>query len=355
MQKFIIITIALAIFGCEKKEDTFQNDYFSNKHFLKGEIVIEQSKLLDPVHIASIDSFLIISNYKGEPLIEIFTKSGDLVTGIINYGKGPREMLIVGDIQTDINDKAIYICDLALKKILKCDLEKAVNNINYKPSVYYNLNSSNAKKLMFDKIWLGNDFLLCESRSPQGRILILDPEGNNPFYHLDYPDKTLISSNISDFDNAKLYASTLCLSPDRSKLAIATYSAGMLELYQINKNKIDRIWSINEFFPQGIKLVKMGERQVAVHTQESVSGYLDICCSKKYVYALYSGKKLSESDYAWGKTVKVISWNGDETFEYILNRKVKRIDVTKNDEFLYGVSENSNKEPEIIRFILKNN
>src|SRR5690606_26036865 len=112
------------------------------------------------------------------------------------------EVLIVGDIQVDDKRNVFYVCDLIAKKLLECKIEDVIADDNYIPTVLFNKSEAvAADELIFDKVLVGKNKLICESRSPSGRFLLLDSIGNFMSYSVAYPDKELISNNLSDFDN----------------------------------------------------------------------------------------------------------------------------------------------------------
>ena len=347
--RFYLAVFLCLVLACNNKNELGYENPFQTRYSLTGTTIIDQSKLLDPTLVSIIDSFIIVSNYKGEPLIELYSNRGEPIKKTVHLGSAPHEILSVGGVQVE-NENSFFVNDLFAKKVLKIDLKGLLNENNYVPEVYFNLLSTNNSDLLFDKVLIGDEIIICESRSPKGRLIVLDSKGELLYYYLPYPEIDAAPIQLNDFQNAQLYSSTFCISPEKDKLAMATYSAGMIDLLKIDDDSIEPIWSYNEFYASGIDLMEMGGENVIVHTNNSRKGYLHTTCSSNFVYALFSGKKLEDESYPWGNIIRVVSWDGEQTFEFELDRLVKRIVVDLNDSVLYAVGKNAQEEPEIVRF-----
>ena len=326
------------------------NVTFEKSIVTTGELFIDSEELKDPSHISLIDNYLVLVNYKGEPIIEIFsTITGKRNAEFLSRGNGPNEVLMVGNIQIIPDKDQIYISDLFKRKLLRYKLRDIIDNLSYTPEIVYERPESSSSLLLFDKLFIGRTHFIAESRDPRGRVLLIDQANFKPSYFVDYPDKNLADKNLDDFSNADLYASAVTISPSLDKIALATYTAGMIDLCTIENGEIKKYWSYNEFYPQGFFTMPMGEEIAVVHTNESKSGFVNACSSNNYAYLLYSGKKMSDKTYSSGNKVYVVSWDGKETFCIELDRQVKRIAVDYQDQILYAIT----PELEVYKFSLQ--
>jgi len=349
---YIFLCFVLIVTSCSpEKTTTVDPNLFKKKVNVVGSEIV--SGLADPVIIEQMDSLLIISNYKAEPLIEIYSVSGRLVKKFLSIGKGPFEILATGDIQAIYKTKTFYINDLFTKKMLKFDIDSVLAGTFPKGEIYYALKEEKKNEYLFDKLLITGDLIVAESRSPEGRLLLFDKNGVPLKYYLTYPDKKIVNPKLDDISNANLYASAFVANPSSTKIAMASYNAGILNILDVKENSLDSIWSYTEFYPTGVDLMPMGDQLVAVHNGESVSGYLDIAASGKYVYALFSGLKFDNPGYQYGSLIRVFSWDGQKSFELILDRPIRRLTVSPTDEFVYGVSLDPKTGPGITRFDLK--
>ena len=350
--KFLTFQLIVVLLSCGKDKHDAQNiDAFEKKYRIGLESSILIENLLDPTVIEVLDSLIIISNYKAEPLIEIYTTSGVLVKKMIHKGKGPSEILAVGLIQVSDKNNCFYVNDLFAKKIIRYDLPEILEDEGYKPEIVFNaLRYDDEENILYDKVLVGEHFFVAENRSPEGRILLIDKNGKSLGYFLGFPKKEEVNPKLTENANSRLYASAVTLSPDLTKMAMASYSAGMIDLLSLENDYISPIWTYQEFLPTNIEAMPMGSQIVAVHTSKSKSAYLDICATNNYVYALFSGRLAEEKDYAYGNIIRVINWEATEFFELHLDRKIKRLTASLDDKKIYGISKNVSGEPEIIVF-----
>jgi hypothetical protein len=346
----ILFLLVVILFSCGKTQEPVETILFQNKAKLTGKVIV--TGLADPAVIEVIDSMLMVSNYKAEPLLEVYTTSGVLVKKFLAIGKGPYEILATGDIQFVEDEKAIYVNDLFTKKMLRFTLADMVANPLPKAEIYYALNEEKKTEYLFDKLVIGKGLIIAESRSPQGRLMLFNNKGEPIAYYLKYPKKDVVDQKLTDMSNAGLYACALATNPSRSKLALATYSADMINVMKIGSNSLDSIWSYTNFFPSGIRVMPMGDELVAIHTEKSRTGNLDIAASDKYVYVLYSGKMLKDPTYMYAEKIRVFSWDGKVSYELDLDVPIRRISVSSDDKFLYGICLHEEMGPGIVKYNL---
>lgn len=347
-ETFIIIFISLT-WSCENSgEDNKESKIFEKKVSVKAESIVPSENLKDPTDIAVMDSLLIVGNYKGEPLVDIFDlkNNGHKYLSVINKGRGPNEIQIIGRIQTSGEKDAFYINDLIGKKIL---LSEKSNN--FEPEVLLNAGDLNKdEETIFDKVLIGKDIFIGESRSPKGRMVFLNKKGEVLGFHLEYPKKEKIKINVNDFEHAKLYASAVTISPDLTKVGLATYLGSLLDLAVIKEDKLVRSFSYNEFYPSKFFEVAMAGKTVAAATNETRRGYSDIASSNDYVYALFSGRYLKDKNYDYGNAIRVSRWDGSKAFELQLDKDIRRLTVGLDNRTIYGIAKNNKGEPEIVRY-----
>jgi len=342
----LVLLFILFLQSCSDNKNQIK-EVFITKYSVDSKVVIKSDKLLDPNIIEVLDSKIIIGNYKGEPLVEVHDLSKDTVIKVVDKGRGPNEIAMVGRIQVDHEKKKFYINDLFVNKVIEC---KPKNN-GYELKLMFN--SSHFKKregINYDKVLIGDDVFIGENRSVAGRLVVMDEEGEVKKAYFDFPDKKYVNPKLGDYGNAKLYASAVAINPKLDKLAMVTYSAGMIDLIEIKDKELLPIWSYNEFYPTGIKAYPMGGEIVPMHTEKSRKGYIDVCTTDDYVYALFSGKVSAEKKLKYSSVVRVMNWQANQFFEINLDRDIKRFSVSQDNRQIYGVSKNENGKPEILVF-----
>lgn len=341
--KLFLAVSVLWISGCA--ENNSDPKPFNKIINLTSEVFIEAGNVADPRHILVTDKYLVLGNTKQTPLLEIYDLSSKrIIDSFLAIGNGPNEVLIIGNVQYLPQKRMLVASDLFKGKILNYNLENILKKEDRKPAVIFE--RSEGSVLMFDKLYAGKDVLIAESRDPRGRILLLGTDGREMGYYLPYPDKDKVDKNLDDINHADLYASAVTVSPALDKVALATYSAGMIDICKLDKDGIVPLWNYTEFYPRGIKLITMGNNVVVIHTPQSRNGFTNISSSPKYVYALYSGKLFEDPSSPYGNEVYVVSWDGEETYKIILDRPINRLAVDVKDEYIYGIT----KEMDIVRF-----
>jgi hypothetical protein len=297
------------------------------------------------------DSLLIIADKKGDTVLNIFNTSGRLLTRLIQRGKSESGIRMAGDIQQDYANHAFLVYDLFSHKILKLSVPDMLTNAAYQPTLYASLTADSVFSYSMDKIFDGKDFFIGESRKGQRRLVTFNKQLQDRHYFLAAPPK--VDTSLSDKENMSLYSIGVAFNPERTKMATATYAAGLLNILNITANGLDSVWSVNMFSPIGLERLTTDNGNVLVHTANSLSGYSDICATEKYVYAIFSGKRFKDPNYTYSTIIHIMTWDGKKRYKLILDREISRLTVTLDDAILYGVAMNEKEEPEILSFSIK--
>jgi hypothetical protein len=344
----IFIGFNLVFISCNSSEDKKQ--VFTETFSSKGDIFIKEEKLTDPGSLTIMNDFLVVGNTKGSPLIEIYSlTSTELLNSFLDLGNGPNEVLTIGNIQYIPGQEELLIADLFKRKIFSYSLREIINKENPEPRILYE--RADKSPLLFDKLFKSKHFLIAESRDPRGRLITLQEDGSESNYFMGYPDKNIVDERLSDINNASIYASAITISPSLDNVALATYSAGMIDLCKIENDHIVPQWNYTEFYPQGMMIVPMGDGVAVAHTKDSRSGFTSISSSDKFIYSLYSGKLLEDKTYPYGNKIYVVSWDGKETYKILLDKSINRLAVDAKDEYIYGIT----PEMDIVKFKIPDN
>ena len=359
IQILFLLAISVNNINCRSKDKIHEvsvniDSVFTKKYITKGRTIISSKNLIDPWTILAMDSLLIIGNKKGEPAIEIYNTNGTIIKKIISRGVGDNNVLFIGQLQSDYLNKCFYCYDLFNKKILKISLEDFPIRDSLTAKLLIDFKNSILPKDLYDKMYVMGKYFIGESKSLQGRLLLVNKKSLNLNFQVNYPQK--IDSTLSDKEFAHLYGSCIAISPNKNNLAIATFNAGLLNLYDIsNPLKFKSLWNYNDFFPNNLKKVTLEDStNLMMFTDQSKSGYSDICATDNFVYAVYSGKYMGEKKYSFSNIIRVISWDGKKKFELLLDREVNRISIDKNNSCIYGITSDLNNEPEVVEFTIKN-
>jgi hypothetical protein len=326
---------------------------FEEKFQIKGTLLISEELLQDPWSIGLVDSLLIISNSKGEPLAEVYDNyTGNFINSFLQIGSGPTEVLALSAVQAAPGEEYVFLYDLIGMKMLKVEknsLKKKGENIVVEP--YYNLNQIDKDELISKYYYFTEDYLLGVLNSSKGRLGLINKKTHDISYYIPITDT--IDSRLNERQNAKLFSSDITISPDRKKVALSTHMADIIDIYEMKGNRLDSIWHYQTYLPHNLKIIEFENYPpVAAYTAQSRNGYLDITSSKENVYALFSGRKMDTKDYYYANIIRVVDWGGKETYELHVDYPLKRIVVDENGDKLYGIALN-NGEFAIVEFNLK--
>lgn len=346
MKSFIQFLILMFLMSCKNNPD---KDIFQNEYLLNHETLITEEHLYDPWEIEITDSLIILANKEGEPIIETYDFQGRLKQKFLSKGNGPFEIVTANGIQRGDNSNDIYVYDLFKRRHFHYDLNTQKINkpdtiIDFQP---YQKDSI----LLFESVLMINNGMLAESRQSNGRIILMDRQGNFKRYGGEFPPK--FSDKLSDYENTDLYHMTMTYNKNNNKLATATHVAGLLDIFDLSNDTIKHVWGKNDFLPQNIKLVEIGDEARVAFTRNSKFGYTTITSSSNYIYALYSGKLFNEPNYEYGNMIKVFNWKGDKGLCIHTDMYLRDITVDKMNNYIYAIADNGEGEPEIVKYDIR--
>jgi hypothetical protein len=214
------------------------------------------------------------------------------------------------------------------------------------------LDQKDSTTVLFDKLLRGKNCIIGGSRDPRGRVVLLDFDGHLVNFGGSFPPNEGKDKGLSDYGNTVLYASDFVLNDDGSMLAMATYNADMIDIFDISdiQSVPKSVWSYKDFLPHDFFVFDNGGVMMGGFTDESRKGYHDLTASQKYVYALFSGRKQKGKDYYYGNIIRVANWNGTKRFELHTDVDIKRITVSSDDKKIYAISKDEEDGPVIVSF-----
>lgn len=77
-------------------------------------------------------------------------------------------------------------------------------------------------------------------------------------------------------------------------------------------------------------------------------GYIDVCVTNDYIYALYSGGTFFDRQSSYSNIVRVFTWAGEYLKDYILDKKVRTLTFDESNQTFYGIA--SEPGAEIYKF-----
>lgn len=172
----------------------------------------------------------------------------------------------------------------------------------------------------------------------QGRFKILDSFGKEVSMACEQPYRDNAERNIPELARAMAYQGNILISPDGKRLVHAIFMTPMLSFYQLSADSISEIRTLVDCYP-AYKPELSGDSYAAAMSRHNKLGYINIAVTKKYIYALYSGKTTVEHALSafHGNAVRVYDWEGNFLKEFIFDIDVSSICVSDDDTMLYAV------------------
>lgn len=222
-------------------------------------------------------------------------------------GRGPAEY-IYPRLATD-GKKKLYLYDNAKRNLIEFTLSEkdfvAVNTINVDVN------------MLVDKMLMLSDDLFCvkELYPNEIKFAFLSIENNELKKISEYKVESDLKGKSSESD--------FLITNDHERMATFYIHKKQIRLYQLNKEK-----KIEETFTL----------PATQKEDENIFYYSDLCCTGKYIFALYQGfdpNLLRSSDRS---TIEVYDWDGKLIKKMKADRIINRIIVNENIGYIYAVS-----------------
>ena len=140
--------------------------------------------------------------------------------------------------------------------------------------------------------------------------------------------------------------------PHENLLAYSLNFSSNVDFFKVVNNQIVPIKSLRYKNPAYKPIVESEVLYKAVPTQEAITGYIQLCSTSQYVYALYSGKKLYEN-WMKSKDILVFDWEGTPVIRYSLDKEAYYIAVNENQQKLYVATKDELGSWEIICYLME--
>jgi len=346
--------IILGIWACSNKptQDDVAvefNDIFKDDSIrAHGTTLFGPEQLNDPWVIRTMDTLLLVANKKGDTVLDVYSNSGKLIKRMVPRGKGTLNVRMAGYIQPDYIHNQFYLYDLFTHKILQFSIRDMLKDTAYEPKLYATLDRDSVLDNTFDKAYVMGDGFIAESHLPDGRLVMINRKLDQRRYFLSFPPK--VDTSLTDLENSSLYSMGITFNQQQTKMATATYAAGLLNILSITPEGLNPVWSAEIYKVTGLKRMKMDNGSFIAHGGDAIAGYSDICATEKYIYAIFSGKRMRDGNNPFSSIVHVMTWDGNKRFKILLDKEINRLTVSQDDATLYGLSSNGNGEPEISAF-----
>jgi len=290
---------------------------------LKSGIIDVDVDIYDPRSLEISDNFLIVTDASNLPSVHVFTiaKPGILEykIGFGNEGRGPAEFVGAWDIIK--SPDYIYIYDAGTRRLLPYDME-----FNHNPRGIVNLRTEG---LPINLHFL-NDKFYVTGITIDGRVEIINRSGETIDKLYEHHDLEL-RERINSRALASMWHSYSTLSPDGGRIALFARNAAHAELLTIDGEQL----SIIKDSDKGLPITQVVGQTVA-DGPGAIRGYISVTSDNKYIYALYSGYKVGESNSPYGGYIHKFDWDLNLIDIFELDHKALSI-LRDNDKGIYTI------------------
>lgn len=339
MKTLFVLFLTLSLAACSNldKLDLGTAETFS----LKGEILESDSETFIPnsSSLSLLDEKVYIYNPIGDYGFVVYDVQNQKYDYFGKKGNGPSEGILFSPI---ITSKGNSVCCFDIRK-----------------NSFLHYNISDTKKIAYSEV---------KAKRPDKGLITQAFQLNDSIYLATgafntgtcafIKDGELLKeflepyTGLGDFMNRAIKdADLFMLSNDKKYLLRITQNGGFIGLYQLDVEKNDITPSFEKrYFPIECRLEDGG----LAFTSSSRYGYISACLTSKYIYALYSGKKILERGFK-GEQIHVYTYDGELKYNLEVDALLSGITVDNKDFKLYGLTAEGEKElcvytlPNIIR------
>ncbi len=355
MKKVVCITticfVLMICMSCQSGTDSTASpeQLFERTADLQSKLLpVDDNLLSAPEHLLVLDTLLIIHDrmwVNGDSYLftvaDRFT--GELLSIFGREGRGPDEFQAPSFMsrlhgETDKigihNRRQLSFSELSVDSILADAGQLTVSSIE-----------ELQKSFRVTKI---QDFIVATGRFSEGRYALFDSKGEIISQTGYYPFQETYDAPYPVLGMA--FQSTIQTHPEGNLIVSATTSSANLEILAWNNGRLE-VQSVIHSYPPLLEEETFTEGMLSVMlSRDNRWGYQNTDVTENYIYALYSGKPLSEEPFHLGSVILVFDWKGTPVIQLHTDRELSDISAVPDDTGIYGITENEYGLAEIVMF-----
>jgi hypothetical protein len=287
---------------------------------------------------------LIAIDQANKYILHIFDiKNNKYINNLGSKGQGPNEFLYLSSLvnSTSHHFLAYDLLDNSLKKINIDSL--LAGNVFYDKLITFN---SISNLSVFPTEY---DNYIAFGLYDSNMFKLIGKDGGDLGYFLDFPVEKSKMNGIDNKNTALAYQGILSINPDKNKMVYASLYSTILGIYDINQASIAQNFLLLYDYPQ--YTIQNEEKGMSSPiTKDGISAFRDVYVTDKYIYSLYSGKKISAlKEKAFeAQDIYVFDWDGNPIVHYNLDVAINTIAVIPDNKKIYAIS--NLPEPTLIEF-----
>lgn len=334
--------------GCnsDQKELSFYPPQFRDTIDIKGHVLNDSFIMGAAFDIDVYQNYLILQAFKGtgEGKLHFFDLSnGHYIKSILPKGRGPGEALCVIDFDVDQDSGEVLFYDTMLHKMYRFNVDSIILNENCKDYILSKIYSTYMLAIYQGKEgYIAKGGLkLKTGESPRFSMIEND---SVIFRYCSYPEVYVPGVRDGITISYRKYA-YIDVSPDKTKLVCVSGLGAILEIFDIQENKIV-LDTIRGFYKPIFEVDK--HESIIDIPKQTIYGFIDLYLTNQYIYAIFN----TGYDDNNRKNFAVFNWNGDCIRLYRTDYDLNRICVDEGRNRLYAVGRDENLETLLVEFDL---
>lgn len=291
-------------------------------------IYLEKYDVLKPWDVLKKGNVYFVYDYgsRQNTLCKIDLEKGEVRKGV-GKGSGPGELQMIERLLLDGNDVTVFDgVKNERYKIVEGETDDSLKVVEYRHIDVELVSYPTFRgEMMATKNHTGDAWIYLYNKGAE--------IGRGDFPHFSETDRLTMQERVSVFRNGQQK-----FSPDGTKLATCISNGCAIAMYDCSDSSLNER-AMLAYYPPVFSLTDYDYQKTAL-SLDSRAGFLDVACTDKYVYALYSGRVLSDDLFTayYGNHIFVYDWDGNPVKHYVLDKDLFMLNIDEDNGTLYGVS-----------------
>ena len=341
--KYIVVYTFLALFIVACSNNINKDVYYLNevvKHraipLIGGDTikVTGENYKASTQHVYN-DSVLIVRNSRrigtGEGFLELRKLSDNtLIKELFPKGNGPGEFLSF-QLQY-MNGETICVMDAVKRVRVFINVDSLINSKEYKIKQY----KTEIENNLFGPWMINGKLFYQNSYVYQNPSIGIDVNGKRFISHEEVG--TYLSYKHEYAYNTFNVSQGAVITNSSDRILFFPSQQTFYEVYDSNLNLLKRVEGFDDLDSQKFLFEGDENNLTIVFNRTYPSAYESVCCSKKFVYALYEGVITDATSDEQTSSVYIFKfdWDGNLVQSYFLDSYVRTISVSNDDSVLYA-------------------
>lgn len=327
MHKLLYLTLPLLLStSCDREQESFANTFELRLHHLDSSV-----NVVRPIDLEYLDHWLVWQDHYQGKFYSGYQIGSKKFIRFAKLGKARNEFQMWP--QGTVSPSGLGLFNNSTKTYQTWILDSILINVDYFPT--NSLPIADSSGLTFKIIQRNDSSFVSRGPNEHGLFAFFGKQGKFTGFAGHYPEKQI---EVNDQVHAiACLNSTYTFHWGLDRVVIGYLFSGQFEVFQLYGNQAVRMWGINKF-PFEYKVTN-NTVKIPLSTRY---GFVDLDCTDKYIYALFSGKTRDSDFPTYTNTVEVYNWTGERVAKLKLDTPVSLIAISPDNKYLYGTGVEQN-------------